>query len=328
MSLTISYRDIINFYDTLYFGSSYRYCIIDMGGKTKINKVVQSSQEIYNTYTTYAKFKTYNHYISVNTYTPKDGNWPVKTGIITKIVIDLDDKENPDKTVEDARKIVQIFNRLDYKVIVNKSGQKGLHIHIKTETLKNPNIDKAIKHFFEKLATKLNITTLDQKVISDQTARIIRLPQSYHPKTGNPCRPVDINSADKIEEMIEIPLNQLELTSGNGSIERSILQQIQQPLKYNSKPHKSEAYNLIDKPINWNVMDCVFPDLYETGNYKGNKWIVRCPFHNDNNPSAFYNDSLFHCSACNISVGVWKMLTEHSEYSKKDAMNLIKKHQI
>ena len=64
-----SYQDIINFYDTLYFGGSYRYCIIDMEGKTIINKVVQSSKEIYNTYTTYAKLKTYNHYISVNTYT-------------------------------------------------------------------------------------------------------------------------------------------------------------------------------------------------------------------------------------------------------------------
>jgi len=326
--LTTSYQDIINFYDTLYPGGSYRYFIIDTEGKTIINKIVQSSEEIAKTYTTYAKFKKYNHYISINTYTSKNGKRPVKTGIITKIVIDLDDKENPDNTVKDARKIVEIFKQLEYKVVVNKSGQKGLHIHIKTETLPNPNIDEAIKHFFQKLATKLNITTLDQKVISDQTARIIRLPGSNHPKTGNPCIPVDINSADKIEEMIEIPINQLEITSGNGTIERSILQEIQQATKYISKPHKSEAYNLIDKPINWNIMDRIFPELYETGDNKRNKWIVRCPFHNDNNPSAFYTDSMFHCSACNISFGVWKMLTEHSGFSNNDALKLIKKHQI
>jgi hypothetical protein len=299
-----------------------------MGGKTIINKVVQSSKELYKTYINYAKLGKYNHYISVNTYTSTDGNWPVKTGIITKIVIDLDDKGNPDNTVKDARIIVEIFNKLDYKVIVNKSGQKGLHIHIKTETLQNPNIDKAIKNFFQKLATKLNITTLDQKVISDQTARIIRLPGSNHPKTGKPCKPVDINSADKIDEMTEIPINQLELTSGNGTIERSILQEIQQAPKYNPKPHKSEAYNLIDKPINWDIMDRIFPELYETGDNRGNKWIVRCPFHNDNNPSAFYTDSIFHCSACNFSVNVWDMLTEHSGFSNTDALKLIKKHQI
>lgn len=321
-----SYQDIINFYDTIYPEGSYRYFICDMDGNSIINKVVQSSEEIAKTYQAFAKVKTLNHYISMNTYTPKGTKWPLKTGIITKIVVDLDNKENPDKTVEDARKIVQLFNQLNYKVIVNKSGRKGLHIHIKTKTLQNSKIDLAIKDFFQKLATKLNITTLDQKVIADQTARIIRLPGSYHPKTGNPCKPVDIFSSDKIEEMIEIPLNQLELTSGNGSIERSILQQIKQAPKYNSKPHKSEAYNLIET-IDWNIMDRVFSDLYETGDNRGNRYIVKCPFHDDNNPSAFYTDSLFHCSACNISIGVWKMLTEHSGYDPKDAMNIIKKHQ-
>jgi len=321
-----SYQDIINFYDILYPEGSYRYFICDLEGKTITNKVVQSSEEIAKTYTTYAKFKTLNHYISVNTYTPKGTKWPLKTGVITKIVIDLDDKENPDKTVEDGRKLVLIFDKLNYKVIVNKSGRKGLHIHVKTETLQNPNIDLAIKNFFQKLATKLKITTLDQKVISDQTARIIRLPGSCHPKTGKTCKPVDIFSSDRIEKMFEMPLNQLKLSSGNGSIERSILQQIEQSPKYNSKPHKSEAYNLIET-INWNIMDRVFSDLYETGDNKGNHYIVKCPFHDDNNPSAFYTDSLFHCSACNISVGVWKMLTEHSGYDPKDAMNIIKKHQ-
>jgi hypothetical protein len=324
--LTILYQDIINFYDTLYPEDSYRYYISDMKGETIINKVVESSEEIAKTYKTYAKFKTLNHYISVNTYTPKGGKWPMKTGIITKVVIDLDDKANPDNTIKDARKLVEILNHFEYKVIINKSGRKGLHIHLKTTPLTGKYIDNSIKQFFLTLAKKLDISTMDEKVISDQTARIIRLPGSNHPITQKPCKPVDIFSSDKIEEMIEIPINQLQLTTGNGSIEKSILQQRQEAPQYKPKRRKSEAYNLIET-IRWDIMDKVFQDLYESGENRGNRWIVKCPFHDDNNPSAFYTENLFHCSSCNISIGVYKMLTEHSGYSKGDAMKIIKQHQ-
>ena len=116
--------------------------------------------------------------------------------------------------------------------------------------------------------------------------------------------------------------------TGNGSIEKMVYKYAENNWKVLPKGTKSDAYNFIDE-INWKVMDKVFPELYETGKHvSGSKHIVCCPFHNDNNPSAFYDDTRFHCSSCDAKkLGVWRLLTEYAGYSDKDAMKIIKKAQ-
>ena len=323
-----SSTDIIDFYNLIYPGTSYRYWISDSRGKSCVNRLVYSGEEIFTRYTRIANLKyPHNHYISVNTYTLNNTNNPIKTGEISKIVIDLDDKNNPDATIKDARNLVQFFRGMDYDVIPIKTGQKGIHLHLKLSTINHPQIDMDIKSLFQKISNRLNITTMDMGVMADQTARITRLPGSYHTKTGKACTPIDIYSADTIEDMDHLDITEITFNTGNNTLEKAILQSTQSVTRYKYTQPKSKAYDLINT-INWDIMDKIFPELYENGLPRGSdKYIVSCPFHDDTHPSAFYTDKLFHCSTCNISVGVWKMLTEHANYDNGDAMRLIKKYQ-
>jgi hypothetical protein len=263
----------------------------------------------------------------VNTYRANNVNWPLKTSEISKIVLDLDDKENPDKTVQDARKMVEILTQLGYEVITLRSGQKGLHVHIKTEKMTDPQIDMKIYYFFKTLAEKLDITTFDEKVIKDQTARITRIPYTKHPKSEKLCIPVDVFSSDKIDEMTVPDISTLRLKSSDGKIESNILSipiiKVDKPSTVMQRKWKPA----IAKEINWNIMDKVFSYLYGEGNNRGDKYITLCPFHDDHHPSAFYTDTFFHCSTCEISMGVYKMLTEYSGYNKAQAMEIINKFQ-
>ena len=323
-----SSTDIIDFYDLIYPGAAYRYWISDRRGKTCVNRLVNSGEDIFTRYNRIANLEyPHNHYISVNTYTLNNTNKPIKTDEISKIVIDLDDNDNPDATIQDARNLVELFSQMDYDIIPLKTGQKGIHLHLKLNTIQHPQIDLAIKSFFQKISDKLNITTMDMGVIADQTARITRLPGSYHTKTGNACIPIDIYSAETLEDMNPLDITKITFNTGDNTLEKAILRHVQSFKQYKNIQLQSKAYDLIDT-INWDIMDKVFPALYEPGKSNGScKYIVSCPFHSDNHPSAFYNDKVFHCSACNISMSVWKMLTEYAGYNSEDAMRLIKKFQ-
>lgn len=331
MKLKGSSKDIINFYNLIYPETPYRYWVSDSNGKTYLNTRVHSGKALFNKYTKIAELKDpYNHYISVNSYTLNEVYKSVKSGEISKLVIDLDDKNNPDATIVDARKLVELFNEMDYDVIPIKTGQKGIHLHLKLRTLKHPQIDKAIKSLFTKISNQLNITTMDMAVMADQTARVTRLPGSYHTSTGNTCVPIDIYSAETIEDMDHLDITDLTFNTGNNTLEKAIRKYSQsfKPYKVPKPKLKSKAYGLItpDK-FDWFIMDKIFPDLYEHGQQNGDKYTVSCPFHDDKHPSAFYTDRVFHCSTCDISMGVWNLLTEHAGYDRGDAMRLIKKYQ-
>lgn len=331
MKLKSSSTDIINFYNLIYPETPYRYWVSDSNGKTYVNTRVHSGKAIFTKYTKIAELKDpYNHYISVNSYTLNEVYKSVKSGEISKIVIDLDDKNNPDVTIVDARKLVELFNEMDYDVIPIKTGQKGIHLHLKLRTLKHPQIDKAIKSLFTKISNQLNITTMDMAVMADQTARVTRLPGSYHTSTGNACVPIDIYSAGTIEDLDHLDITDLTFNTGNNTLEKAITRYNHSFKRYKAPKPKSKAYGMIaniDCNIDWHVMDKVFPDLYEHGQQRGDKYIVSCPFHDDKHPSAFYTDKLFYYSSCNIGVGVWKLLIEHAGYDRGDAMQLIQKYQ-
>ena len=46
------------------------------------------------------------------------------------------------------------------------------------------------------------------------------------------------------------------------------------------------------------------------GKDKGNRIIVKCPFHNDNNPSAVVFDKRFYCSTCNMSLNYYDFISK------------------
>jgi hypothetical protein len=260
-------------------------------------------------------------YISVNPYQRKNGRI-IKTGTINKIVLDFD-SDNPDETIQEARYMFNFLKNKGYYPLVFTSGRKGLHIHFLINELEN--VDYGIKRYFE----SFNLKTLDQKVISDQSARITRIPGTKHPK-GEGVRLVDINSGDTIHDLKEISLSDVVFMKPTvNTLEKFFVELNKKPPRKPQKKVYLSKY-MSKKPIqNWNVVDRIFSEFYETGKHvHGSKHIVSCPFHGiDKNPSAFYTDKLFHCSTCNVSVGSFNLLTRLMGKSKKEAIQIIKEYQ-
>jgi len=219
------------------------------------------------------------------------------------------------------------------------SGAKGSHVYIHFEPIKLNNPKNTIVHFVNTLEKVLNLNYMDGAVKGD-FSRVSRIPTTQHPKTSLYVHPYKANYT--YNEIIEnsknrnIPFDGLNLEAARSNIS-NILHQIdlyfekeKERLKY-EQMFKKHVFKSKAKPkiitINWYIMDRIYPTLYETGFKTGNRWIVKCPFHDDTHPSAVYNKFGFHCSTCNISVGVYRFLTEFAGYTKEEALNLIKQHQ-
>ena len=58
------------------------------------------------------------------------------------------------------------------------------------------------------------------------------------------------------------------------------------------------------------------------GKDRGDRISVKCPFHDDNNPSAVVFKERFHCSACNITYNYYDFISEMEDIT--DAREIIK----
>ncbi len=323
----VTRTDIIDFFNKLYPTPPYNVRIFQGKNDTVIHDLCFNVEEIYNNYEK-LHAEPLHWYISINPYTRKWGR-PFKSGIVNKLVLDFDDEDNPDKTIHDARKVCQLLDRWRYKYLVFTTGKKGLHIHVMVNKMDFDRVHVGIREFWTAIKDKVGLETLDMKVIKDQPSRITRIPGIKRPD-GDPMKLVDVFSADTLDDLTELSILDVDfpMRTHDGTIE----QRVRALSKETPKPKLKNPILLSrykkEEEINWAIMDKVFPMFYETGTHQsGNKYKVLCPFHNDHNPSAFYNDKLFHCSTCDISIGVWRFLTEYVGKSKSDALELIKRLQ-
>ncbi len=323
----VTRTDIIDFFNKLYPTPPYNIRLFKGKNDAVIHDLCFNVEEIYNNYEKLVN-EPLHWYLSINPYKRQYGR-PVKTGIVNKMVLDFDDEENPDATIADAQKVCKLLDRWGYKYLAFTTGKKGIHIHLMVNKMDFDYVKDGIRDFWLAIQDKVKLTTLDNKVIKDQPSRITRIPGIKRPD-GDPMKLIDVFSANVLDDLDELSILEVDfpMRTENGTIEdrvKALSKQAPRPVIKN--PVLLSRYKK-DKIVNWEIMDKVFPLFYETGTHQtGNKYKVLCPFHDDNNPSAFYNEKLFHCSSCDISVGVWRFLTELVGKSKSDALEIIKSFQ-
>ena len=269
------------------------------------------------------------------------------------------DHTNIEQSYTDMQKLVQyLYNKTGQYPTIHYTGKKGFHVYIYLEYPVNSYYKDGVEQVLEQITRSADIYiptnseiqraqpkytgedkielediywTVDRAVWQDVTfARLIRIP--FTPRdNGNYCWPItaetsidDIHKKEKVthRRLIMPELTQIIINAQNrinrtiaGNIEAAMIKQA----TYQPPKSKESAKEI----TNWAVVDKIFPQLYETGTYMGDRYIVKCPFHNDNNPSAFYSDKVFFCSACRIKVDAWHLLIDYAGKSKEEAREIM-----
>jgi hypothetical protein len=250
--------------------------------------------------------------------TPKDAReLNNETFITNKIFMDFDG-ENLKLVKDEVSRFVDMFSgKYGGKPFVNFSGKKGYHVYLflpeHEENIKvsSNTITLLLKH----LQHEFNLEYLDESVVNGPL-RLARAPYTYHQDTGFFVEPLNIETSPS---QGLIPLLKV---LNKKALEEEVFKK--NNLLAKQKQAMASSSNE-DKIENWNVTDKIIQSFYETGKHvSGTKHIVCCPFHADDHPSAFYDDKVFHCSACSVTVGSYRLLTELMGKSKAEALGIIK----
>lgn len=247
---------------------------------------------------------------------------PIKpeTGILDKglseyLILDLDNKTDPGLAFDEAEMLLEHYPNGG---MVN-SGKKGVHVYL---PITPQYIDKEVlKEVYIILKNRHNLEYIDENVINNPK-RMIRAPMGYRWDTDmlvdilqDPGKPIP-----KLDKLIT---NTCEYVQEKNILTERVREN---KTKWRLLINKQRGYDDNEK-INWNVMHHIYPLVHgETGeNTSKGRYIVNCPYHNDRNPSAVYNESGFQCSSCGKKLGVYDMLIE-AGYTPREAINIIKQY--
>jgi hypothetical protein len=243
-----------------------------------------------------------------------------ETFITNKIFMDFDGEDLKLVKDEVSRFITEFSLKYGGKPFVNFSGKKGYHVYLLLpETKENIKVSyNALTLLLKHLQYEFNLKYLDESVISNPL-RLARAPYTYHQDTGFFVEPLSIETRPSEGLILLLKVLQKKALEEELLKRNNLLAKQKQVLKDSSSD---------DKIVNWNVTDKVIQHFFETGRHvSGTKYIISCPFHADDHPSAFYDDKLFHCSACGITMGSYRLLTELMGKSKGEALDIIKSFQ-
>lgn len=237
-----------------------------------------------------------------------------ETFITNKIFLDFDGEDLEKVKDEVDHFLISFQRRYGGRLYLQFSGGKGYHVYIllpETMELSLNELQVLLKH----IKLSFNLQYLDDSVISNPL-RLARAPCSYH-ENGNYVEPLVLDPEPSPG------LNMLVKGVRKKAMEDELYKKNMQLVKEEAR--KNESKNGNDEIKNWNVVDKIVQKYFETGKHvHGTKHIVCCPFHSDSHPSAFYDDKVFHCSACAITVGSYRLLTEYMGKSKGESLDVIK----
>ena len=210
------------------------------------------------------------------------------------------------------------------------SGSKGFHLLFFFEPLQLENISEISLNLTSHLKNKLELDTLDLNV-TDSLKRVKRIPYSKHERTMLYTTPFDRDlSYDELLKMIkrntgEPMLFEKEEYIAPKSFSDSLIL-LNQDIK-RLELEKKEKIEELNKLENANrnhqyytnnsvKRDSIFSDMRDlcklllgepSHEYKKYN-SYKCPFHNDNNPSALVYEKVFVCKACNLKLGYFDFI--------------------
>ena len=239
-------------------------------------------------------------------------------------------------TFQEASSLCSYLEKEGLKPYLIFSGSKGFHINIFFDELKLMNISKISYSLASSYKEKLDLKYLDLAVNKDAKKRSQRVQYSYHSKTNLLTLPLSRDlSYDEVLAIIEKnKRNPIEFNLGDykasedfnkslvrydDSINVKLLKR-QRELDAINKQRQKRA----KRKYNGQVKSFREIDMKELvraygidGKDKGDRIIVKCPFHSDNNPSAVVFDKRFYCSTCNMSLNYYDFISKMEETTDK-----------
>lgn len=271
-------------------------------------------------------------YVSVYAFEIYEGNPLYRSAVINTSFFDFDCKENPQLAFNDALKFYREMDRRRIKPRLYFSGSKGIAAYLDFEPVAlEPWLKRlALESFQRNLMHKLNIGTMDTQPIGD-LARISRIPNTKHQSSGLWCIPVTIDEIEKGVEYVKglatAPRRlQIEINSDNSMPE--VLIRFAKHIE-----HRTEIERLIGKAkklldaltakkkhghVRWIDSDKVKANNTLASVMGTNEQMIKCPFHNDHNPSLHidHNKQLWYCFGCKKGGDVisYVMYRDHVDF--------------
>lgn len=235
--------------------------------------------------------------------------------IVQCIILDFDDKDNPDNALNDAKKLKMAMKLQGLNTVIVKSGSKGYHCYVQIPILNFGNSEyiskvdsnewfKKFTEFVIKGGRDIEYKTLDLNNTNAGLGGNIRVIGSIHPKTNNKCEIID----GYFKELVEP--NSFVWECFNNAYEFVKIHEKNMILKQQQKKASMKQFDGVN-PILDNDLRTLMPSIYG-GDYKSypkGYIMMQCPFHNDNNPSMVVTKEYYYCKSC-MEKGNWWSLRE------------------
>ena len=251
-------------------------------------------------------------------------------------------------TFDEARKLCLFMEDLGLKPYLIFSGSKGFHINVFFDEKQLNNFSQISKSLAINFSKKLDLKYLDYAVFDKARVhnRLQRCQYAYHSSTNLLTLPIpnvydydealSIIKKNKIRP-IEFDFNEWKsaedfsqnLTHMNDEFTR-INERRQRELEFENKQRRQnlkKKFGANYKSFDELSMEDIARAYGIDGKHEGDKIIISCPFHNDNNPSAviFKNSNYFHCSTCDLTLNYWSFIAEMEGISPDDKSAIVEK---
>lgn len=236
-----------------------------------------------------------------------------KEKIISCLIFDFDDENNPENAFKDAQRLQFLLKKQGLNTIIVKSGSKGYHTYIQvpihcfnSEKYEyGVNSDEWFKKYCElilRAGVNAEYSTLDMNNTNAGFGGNIRVIGSVHPKTGNVCEIVSGEFLELVEPVYfdyDCFMNAFEFVK---------IHEKNQVLKRQKEASVNKFFNG-DDPVKNNDLRELMPQIYG-GDYKifKNGYIMlQCPFHNDSHPSMIVKKEFYYCKSCGEKGNWWSL---------------------
>lgn len=231
--------------------------------------------------------------------------------IVQCIILDFDDKENPNNALNDAKKLKLVLEKQGLNTIIVKSGSKGYHCYIQIPIHNfgdsfDVDNDRWFKKFTDLIiqgGRKVQYKTLDSTNTGAGLRGNIRVIGSIHPKTHNKCEIIDGEFKEHIipnhfvSECVREAYHFAQVHEKN-----KILKEKQR--KANVHQHHGHGDPVLENDLR-TLMPAIYGGDYKT--FKNGYIMMQCPFHNDSNPSMIVKKEFYYCKACGEKGNWWNL---------------------
>ena len=229
-----------------------------------------------------------------------------KDHCISTIILDFDDKDDPDNALHDVQLLKRYLHRKGLNMVIVQSGRKGYHAYIQIPVHnfvggELAHADCEVNYWFNQYVRNLiglydgkYYPTLDEINTGASLGGNIRIIGTQHPR-GKTCEIID---GEFHSETLpnEWDWKCFEISKSHAEDKVRELKEIQE-------------INQSDDLINDNDLQDIFENVFgvELRRYKDYSYC-NCPFHDDKHPSMYLNKERYCCNGCGERGNIYTLI--------------------